>query len=511
MTVRHRLFCGIVLQSLVLINTPTGATTRIVKPDGTGDVPTIQDGVNASLPGDSVVLAPGIFTGVGNRDVDYGGKAIVVTSQGGAAATIIDCEGLGRGFQFVNGEDSTSVLSNVTITNGHETSGGAIYAFGAAPTITDNIITGNTADEYGGGIYSLEATPGGGRIAHNTISDNDVDTGMSGLGRGGGILAETIQVIEDNTITRNSADNGGGVWFQGTSGPLTLGSLINNTITNNTAHFHGGGVYVNLGALSLAGNLIIGNYAATLGGGMYLLRVNDAIENCVVANDSCGVIGSGIYLFQSFPTLTNVTMAYNMGPDAIALDQSSVTIERSIIAFNSGYAIGCYSYLSQETCVDFYGNQSNGTCVSGSDVFYLDPLFCDATNGDYRLASGSPCLPANSPCGQLVGALPECVATGVGPTPRTDGAVLEIFPNPFNPSTTIRYGFARRNGPVTVVIYDVRGRRVRTLVNEQQAAAVRSVKWDGRDDNGVAAGSGVYFCQVKAPGVLAARRMVLLK
>lgn len=74
--------------------------------------------------------------------------------------------------------------------------------------------------------------------------------------------------------------------------------------------------------------------------------------------------------------------------------------------------------------------------------------------------------------------------------------VFPNYPNPFNSTTHIRYQLPER-GKVTLEIYNVLGQRVRTLVNEAQAAGVYTVEWDGRNGQGVSVGSGVYFCRVR--------------
>ena len=81
------------------------ATTYVVRPDGTGDFPNIQAAVVAAESGDSVELTDGTFSGAGNRDIDYLGKAITIGSQSGnPEACIINCEGGAaephRGFLF---------------------------------------------------------------------------------------------------------------------------------------------------------------------------------------------------------------------------------------------------------------------------------------------------------------------------------------------------------------------------------------------------------------------------
>lgn len=88
--------------------------------------------------------------------------------------------------------------------------------------------------------------------------------------------------------------------------------------------------------------------------------------------------------------------------------------------------------------------------------------------------------------------------------------VTHNFPNPFNPSTAIQYAI-RQPGQVVLSIYDLRGRLVRTLVNESQGAGAYTVVWQGRDDQGRQLGSGVYFYRIDAPGVSERRKMVMLK
>ncbi len=83
-------------------------------------------------------------------------------------------------------------------------------------------------------------------------------------------------------------------------------------------------------------------------------------------------------------------------------------------------------------------------------------------------------------------------------------------PNPFNPVTVIDYALAQA-GDVSLRVYDLNGRMVRELVNGPQSATRYQVEWDGRDDAGRSLASGVYFYQLKGPGIQETRRMVLAK
>jgi len=92
-------------------------------------------------------------------------------------------------------------------------------------------------------------------------------------------------------------------------------------------------------------------------------------------------------------------------------------------------------------------------------------------------------------------------------------ALEQNSPNPFNPATTISYSVPERNSAVHVRldVYDIRGRLVRTLVNEAREAGTYHLLWDGTDSNGRHLASGVYLYRIKAGQFVKTRKMVLLK
>lgn len=89
-------------------------------------------------------------------------------------------------------------------------------------------------------------------------------------------------------------------------------------------------------------------------------------------------------------------------------------------------------------------------------------------------------------------------------------ALLQNFPNPFNPETTINYNLAA-SSDVTLQIYNVVGQVVRTLVSEPQSAGRYQVRWNGTDDRGVPVSSGIYFYSVRAGKFQDVRKLMLLK
>ena len=84
------------------------------------------------------------------------------------------------------------------------------------------------------------------------------------------------------------------------------------------------------------------------------------------------------------------------------------------------------------------------------------------------------------------------------------------YPNPFNPTTTIRYALPN-DGPVTLKVYDITGREVTTLVNEQKNAGTYEVRFDAKNSAGKTMSSGVYFYQIKAGAYSETKKFVLLK
>jgi hypothetical protein len=97
------------------------------------------------------------------------------------------------------------------------------------------------------------------------------------------------------------------------------------------------------------------------------------------------------------------------------------------------------------------------------------------------------------------------------PVPRVvRNELAPNHPNPFNPTTTITYSIAQ-GGRVSLRVFSVDGREVRTLVDGRQNPDVYRAAWDGADNGGVKVASGVYFYRLSAPGFAATRKMVLLK
>ncbi|MBN2461902.1 MAG: T9SS type A sorting domain-containing protein, partial [Candidatus Cloacimonetes bacterium] len=115
--------------------------------------------------------------------------------------------------------------------------------------------------------------------------------------------------------------------------------------------------------------------------------------------------------------------------------------------------------------------------------------------------------------GTVTYAVLEVEFPGVG----TDGnefvpqlTLRQNYPNPFNPITNISFSL-REAGNVSIEIFNVKGQKVKTLINEYRNSGDHQVVWNGTDDNNRAVDSGIYFYKMSAKGDTETRKMVLLK
>ena len=84
------------------------------------------------------------------------------------------------------------------------------------------------------------------------------------------------------------------------------------------------------------------------------------------------------------------------------------------------------------------------------------------------------------------------------------------YPNPFNPVTTLRYDLPK-NSFVNITIYDMMGRVVKTIVNDQQMAGYRSIQWNATNNNGSPVSAGIYLYMIQAGEFRQTKKMILLK
>ena len=143
-----------------------------------------------------------------------------------------------------------------------------------------------------------------------------------------------------------------------------------------------------------------------------------------------------------------------------------------------------------------------------------DPLFCDPLQHVYTLHSGSPCLPLMNPAGVRIGAgrFGYCgPVSGVEEPTASSIRLQPPVPNPSRGQAELQY-YLPTQSEVTLRIYSVSGREVLTIHDgAPQAAGAHVARWDGLDETGRRAASGIYLCRLEVGGEARGQTIVRLK
>ncbi|MCK4694241.1 MAG: right-handed parallel beta-helix repeat-containing protein, partial [Candidatus Cloacimonetes bacterium] len=407
--------------------------------------------------------------------------------------------------------------------------GGGIYCENSNPVITNCTFSGNYAGEHGGAIrISTNSNP---IIEDCTFMDNTAEL------IGGGISCDESDpqiincLISNNTSLAVYGQPGGagGIGLTNNS----QASVRNCTIMGNTANRDGGGIACAWGSNSIIEYCDISGNGALFGGGIYVSYADPIIKRCIVTNNSATQYdGGGVEIaYDSSPLLENCTISGNEavrnGSQVGFWEVNSVDVKNNIIEGNSFIELVSFSNSSSLqgiTYCDFFNSGTGGffAGITGtvpaelgeittlnangdpSDVFmniFLDPMFVDPANGDYQLTENSPCIDAGDPESPLD---PDDTIADIGrfyfpQTGINDNEIVQNniylhqnYPNPFNPETMISFNISndpgmhqgRQNEQIELVVYNLKGQKVKTLVNEQLQQGGHSIIWNGRDSNG---------------------------
>jgi predicted outer membrane repeat protein len=302
-----------------------------------GGQPTIQAGIDACSDGDEVVVADGIYTGPGNRDIVIGEILITVRSaSGNPAMCIIDCQSNGRGFIVVYAQTAQATIEGFTIRNGLVMeNGGAIYTVDSSPTFRNCVIENSFAELDGGGAYVLQGSPsfidcafegntafrdGGG--LHNvegslTITGCSFD-GNDAFSFGGAFSsASDLEVsVSQTSFSSNTALTAGGAVYH------TRGTEIGGTMTIDECTFtgnsipptvggYGGAIHVVWTSLEVLGGTFTVNDASEAGGAISASAAADLTVTGTQFSGNSAIYGGGIWGSQSTLTLTECTFDMN--------------------------------------------------------------------------------------------------------------------------------------------------------------------------------------------------------
>ena len=295
---------------LCVIASPALSVTHYITDDGLGDYPTIQAAIDASVSGDTIILADGTFSGAGNWDLDFGGRGIFIRSENSRLMTTIDCHGGASGnhraFHFHSGEDSTAVVFDIQIYDGYESGsngGGILIENGSNPTI---------------------------RYCHITDCSAAFTSGNTGWGGGIAVFDSSPRII-DNLVYANTAKNGGGISVDG-GAPFIAG----NDIYSNSASTAAGGLHATESALVIVDNW----FDANTGGGAVLYNYTAPAEDVVIHNNlftgNTGLLHALSWLYDAAftPSLTSCTFFNNSG-GGIRMESGAGNITNCIF-YNTG-------------------------------------------------------------------------------------------------------------------------------------------------------------------------------
>ena len=334
----NKLLLGVVFSLLVV---PCRAKVITVDDDGLANYRTIQEAINKSWDGDTVVVRPGTYS----ETVVFNGRAITLTSQDPNDAAIVQTTVISGtadySVVFDFGEGADSVLTGFTITKR------GISCVRASPTISKNVIRNCQSR---GILGQNNAAP---VIADNAIISCKAEAVYSCDGP-----------ITDNTIS----DNGAGVAY--CKGPVTDNIISGN---HNTNPGYGGGLSYCDG--EIAGNVIRGNYAAFRGGGLHACGGN--IHNNVIAGNRAGLSGGGLY--NCTKAIRNNTIVGNVaGGDGGGLGACTSLVVNNVIVFNKANSGAGIHGLCSSSYNDFWSNTGGnfgGGATAGVGDIVVDPLF----------------------------------------------------------------------------------------------------------------------------------------
>ena len=553
----------------VIINVPEdyAAIQTAVDESSNGDTVLVADGEyyeNVRFHGREILLGSHYIL---DWDLDHVFNTII----NGSASTDPDT---GSCVLFVNHENENSILSGFTLTGGTGTvygfengaypyrEGGAILMDSSSAQVKQNLIISNDAfwyrgaDWLGGGGGGLSSMYGNPQIIGNVFMYNTARYAAAI------VLNWSGGVVKNNIIYANSggADFGcGGLMLW--NSPDNTAFVVNNTIIRNESSQDAGGLTVENTSAMIRNNIIWGNQQAR--GGQIVGATNSIFEynglewlepnnletdpgfsdffqlsntsNCIDAGhpgeeyyepnllgmvfppawgamlSDIGAYGGPFVSFLPVPTIEYLLYPVEVNfPDVYVGNLE----EFQLLLRNEG-TVNCLidSIKLNAGSVLYFGSDSIAATIGPLAVDTLSLIWQPTETSNLadtlKIYHSWESLdnPVHIP---ILGLAVENVAVRENPLIPEQLNLYQNFPNPFNPSTIIKYDL-REHTEVSLIIYDAGGREVNRLVSVSQSSGSYAIRWDGTNDEGQQLAGGVYFARLQAGEQSGVVKMVYLR
>ncbi|MEM9063041.1 MAG: hypothetical protein AAGD13_21475 [Pseudomonadota bacterium] len=305
--------------------------------------------------------------------IDLGGSQLILSAaltidgdldDDGVSDVTIDAQGASRVFEVNTGG---AAIDGLTITGGSvgASGGGIIVLSGAGLTLTNSVVSGNTATgtSIGGGIFS-EGTL---TIESSTISGNSSERG-AGVANYGGSATITDSTVSNNA-TAGFTSYGGGLYSR--TGSLTV---YNSTVSGNSTNFAGGGAFIRDSSANFTNTTFYGNNAVYQGGAFYGLGIHTtSFTNSTISGNYSQVVG-GVSTGSKSATTTfnNVLFVGNTDSDGVSSD---------LFTFGSTHVFNGQNLIGANTTAYNAGALANVSNAAAADVFATTVLLNGADAG----------------------------------------------------------------------------------------------------------------------------------
>ncbi len=492
-----------------------------------------------------------------------GGISIINNSE----VEINNCDFLNNASEFYGGgiytkDSDVSIFNSCFYSNQSEMGGGLLSEEQSSILIKNSTFEGNHSNGYGGGshfyqsefnirnsLFSLNSgEKGGGLYAEesvNSIIDSTSFDNNNVTYSGGGIYCNDSNILINQVdfVENISTMNGGAI-------ELFIGNEIemsNCKIVDNESK-DGAGISCGTSELSLYYCTLNGNSNGldpNNGAGLSLSNSNVSVSNTIFYNNSAnGAMGLGGAIKSTMGDLeilssTIVDNSASIAGNGLFLDNTHCIMVNSLLWDNDEESIVFSPYNEPSFLIMDYNIYEGGvSCINTNDNgnvewfennLFQDPFF--DTESLYFLLPYSPAIDAGTAFfvyeDEIIVDIEESEYFGIAPdigyfeygltesnenqVSTPNNLLLNNYPNPFNPSTTISFNLSA-DQRVNVSIYNIKGQKIKTIINSKLEKGTHYIVWNGDDTNKKAISSGVYFINIKVEkGKSMVKKCLLLK